>query len=370
MEQILIRFSANKILHYALALCLLSSLFPFVVYGKYIALAVMLVMTLVNIYKGICLPLLLFWAWAMLCSVVNGVWGTRDVAWTIVMLSATPMLGQSRISADVFKALLRLLPLFVLANIVARLLNINYFHILFNEPRLYCFSGLTYHPQWLGAFTGLACIYLYYHVSQQFASTQRGMSLRNVLLIALFLLSIELGILAASRSALLATAISIAFITFMTSKNIKSFISVIGVILGIVVLLICIYPHSLDMIIRKQLDQVSMGFSRADLWLEQINLILANTFFGTGLVNGESGNGWFAVASKTGIIGIVLFCYGVYGCYKKIKAHLFFNKVLHASVIIYLLIHCCFEGYILTPGYLMCWVFWRSISSLFILKKR
>lgn len=370
MEQILIKLSSSKILHYALALCLLSSLFPFVVYGKYIALSAMGVMALVNIYKGICLPLLLFWAWAMLCSVVNGVWGMRDVAWTIVMLSATPMLGQSRISADVFKALLRLLPLFVLANIVARLLNINYFHILFNEPRLYCFSGLTYHPQWLGAFTGLASIFLYYKISSIRTSTTKGKTWRNALIVILFLLSIELGILAASRSALLATAISIAYITYMTSKNLKRFLSVIGLMFAVVVLLICLYPHSLDMIIRKQLDQVSMGFSRADLWLEQIKLILANPFFGMGLVNGESGNGWFAIASKTGIIGIVLFCYGIYGCYKNIKARLGSGEdnILQYSVMIYLFLHCCFEGYILTPGYLMCWVLWSEIGIMLIRK--
>lgn len=370
MEQILINLSSSKILHYALALCLLSSLFPFVVYGKYIALVAMGVMVFVNTYKGLCWSLLLFWAWAMLCSGVNGVWGTRDVAWTMVMLSATPMLGQSRISADVFKALLRLLPLFVLANIVARLLNINYFHILFNEPRLYCFSGLTYHPQWLGAFTGLACIYLYYKISSFRSFIPKGKSWRNALVVILFLLSIELGILAASRSALLATAISISFITFMTSKNVMRFWGVIGLIFAVVALLICLYPHSLDMIIRKQLDQVSMGFSRADLWSEQLTLVFTNPIFGTGLITGESGNGWFAVASKTGVVGFVLISFVVFYCCKKIIARLFFNKVLHASVIIYLLIHCCFEGYILTPGYLMCWVFWCSLSCLFILKER
>lgn len=364
MEQVIGRIASNRALHYILALCLLSSLFPFVVHGKYIALAAMGVMALLNTYKGWIVALLAFWAWAMICSIVNGVWGLRDVAWTIVLLGATPMLGQSKISMDVLKALVRLLPLFVFANLVAYILNINYFYILYQEPNKFCFSGLTSHPQWLGAFTGLACVYTYYHAVIQ----NKGERFMGIIRIAFFLMSIELALLAGSRAALLSAGVTIALMTFLTCSSISDFIRKSGVVLFLLVCLLPVFMQSVEMIEVKQMAQDYIGMSRTNLWLEQLHLIKDNPFFGTGLIGGETGNGWLAVVSKTGVLGAVLMIALMFSTIKKIKRNISVvcDSLMLTCVFIYLIIHSCFEGYIYTPGYLGCWVFWGCVGRLMI----
>lgn len=368
MEQVIERITSYRVLYYILALCLLSSLFPFVFYGKYIALTAMVVMALLNSYKGWDIALLAFWIWAMICSVINGVWGLRDVAWTIVLLSATPMLGQSKVSGDVFKALVRLLPLFVFANLVAYILNINYFYILYQEPNKFCFSGLTSHPQWLGAFTGLACVYTYYHAVIQ----NKGERFMGIIRIAFFLMSIELALLAGSRAALLSAGVTIALMTFLTCNNISDFIRKSGVVLFLLVCLLPVFMQSVEMIEVKQMAQDYIGMSRTNLWLEQLHLIKDNPFLGTGLIGGETGNGWLAVASKTGLFGVGLMIILLFFIIKQIKQNISieYDFILFVCIFIYLIIHCCFEGYILTPGYLMCWFFWKSFATNMYKKKR
>lgn len=364
MGQIIEKVAAYRVLHYILALCLLSSLFPFVVYGKYIALGAMIVMTLLNSYKGWNGVLLVFWAWAMICSLINGVWGLRDVAWIIVLLSATPMLGQSIVSGDILKALVRLLPLFVFVNLIAYILDINYFYILYQEPNKFCFSGLTSHPQWLGAFTGLACVYTYYYA----VIKKNGDRFRCVMAVVFFLMSVELGLLAGSRAALLSAGVTIALMTFLTCDSIYDFLRKSGVVLILLVCFIPVFMQSVEMIEVKQIAQNYIGLSRTNLWLAQLQLIKDNLFFGTGLIGGETGNGWLAVASKTGVLGAVLMITLMFSVIKHIKRNISVvnDSLMLVCIFMYLVIHCCFEGYIYTPGYLGCWMFWGCVGKLMI----
>ncbi len=291
MGQIIEKVASYRVLHYILALCLLSSLFPFVVYGKYIALAAMVIMALLNTYKRWNAVFLAFWIWAMVCSGVNGIWGLRDVAWTVVLLSATPMLGQSKISLEVLKALFSILPLFVFANLVAYIYNVNYFYILYQEPNKFCFSGLTSHPQWLGAFTGLACVYTYYHA----VIKKKGDRFRSVMAIVFFLMSVELALLAGSRAALLSAGVTIALMIFFTYDSIYDFLRKSGVVLILLVCLIPVFMQSVEMIEVKQIAQNYIGLSRTNLWFAWLLLVVEHPFFGDGRIGGEAGIGWLVV---------------------------------------------------------------------------
>lgn len=368
MVGLLEKIASFRILHYVLALCLISSLFPFVENGKYISLAAMVVIASINKFRGRNYFLLLFWCWAMICSIINGIWGEREIAWTIVMLSATPMLGESRISLEVFKALFRLLPLFVCINLVAYIFDINYFYILYQEPNRFCFSGLTSHPQWLGAFTGLASVFTYYHA----VIKKNGDRLRGVLAIVFFLMSVELGLLAGSRAALLSAAISIVLMTFLTCENVYDFLKRSSVVLVMLVFLMPIFFQSVEMIELKQLTQSYLGLSRRLLWENQIEIFKTNPFFGTGLIGGETGNGWLAVASKTGAIGVVLMIFIIISAVvKTIRTYsLDGDTLMPVCIFIYLLFHGCFEGYILTPGFLGCYIFWSCIGVLLSYNRR
>lgn len=362
MKDILSKIAYHNTTCYILAICLLSSLFPFVEYGKYVALSAMVLMALANTYKGYNITLIALWVWAMISSIVNGIYETRNIAWLIVLLSATPMLGYSRISYNVLKAFCKLLPLFVLANLIAHVLDINYFYILYKEPNKFCFSGLTSHPQWLGAFTGLACVYTYYHA----VIKTKGDRLRGVMAIVFFLMTVELGLLAGSRAALLSATITIGLMTFLTRGSLYDFIRRVGAILTLSVFLMPMFIQSVEMIEVKQMAQDAIGMSRANLWSEQLQLIKDNPIFGTGLIGGETGNGWLAVASKTGIPGAVFMLLVLYSVIRKSKelCSISNENLVLVCMFTYLAVHSCFEGYIFTPGYLGCWIFWTCIGSI------
>lgn len=369
MEELLNKISSKRVLHIVLALGLLSSLFFVYKFGRYIALLAMVVMVLLNTFKGKNIPLLLFFVWAMICSILNGVWGQRDILWAIVMLAATPMLGQSRVAFIVFKALFRLLPFFVISNLIAYLLDINVYYIFFNEENQnkFCFSGLTLHPQWLGAFSGIACVYFYYLALINKKDNRR----RGVMAIIFFVMSVELGLLAGSRAALLAAGITIVLMTMFASDGVYDFLrrSV-----TVFVLLLCFAPifmQSIYMIEVKQFAQDTIGMSRAILWHEQFQLIKDSPFFGIGLVGRETGNGWLAVASNTGVVGALFMIVILFVFTKKAISALsgdgkYFMPV---CVFIYLCIHSCFEGYILSPGYLCCYIFWSCIGIILSIKE-
>lgn len=362
IEHNLFKLFSSKIGTILLALGLYSSLLPFVRYGNYIAVGVMAVIALFNRFDRLNIPILCFWSWAVLCSVINLVYGIRDVAWTILLFSTMPLLGATTLSVMVLKKMFHLLPLFVLLNLLAYLLDINYFYILYHEPNKFCFSGLTWHPQWLGAMTGLACVYTYYYALVR----KSGRKYHGIVSIAFFLMSVELALLAGSRSALMSAGASIFLMTFFTCENITDFLRKIGIIIILFILLYPIFLQSIEMIEVKQIAQSYIGLSRSHLWMQQLLLIRDNPFFGIGLVGGESGNGWLAVAAQTGLLGFVLILNIAYCCYRKIRIHISENRdVLFLScILLYLIIHGCFEGYILTPGYIMCWIFWACVGGI------
>lgn len=345
-----------------LALGLYSSLFPVVKYGNYLAVCVMAVIAMINRFDRLNIPILCFWLWAVSCSVINGVCGIRDVAWTILLFSTIPLLGETRLSGAVLRKMFQMLPLFVALNLLAYLLDINYFYILYHEPNKFCFSGLTWHSQWLGAMTGLACVYTYYYAVVK----RRGEKFHGIVSIAFFLMSVELALLAGSRSALVSASASIILMTLFTCESLKDFLRKTCIVIVLVLLLYPIFLQSVEMIEIKQTAQNQFGLSRSRLWMEQLMLIMNNPLFGIGLVGGESGNGWLAVAAQTGLVGFVLILNVAYRCYRQIKNCLYTNKnaLFLCCISLYLIIHGCFEGYILTPGYVMCWIFWACVGGI------
>lgn len=102
-----------------------------------------------------------------------------------------------------------------------------------------------------------------------------------------------------------------------------------------------------------------------------MQLIIDNPFFGTGLIGGETGNGWLAVASKTGIPGFFLMFIMLFSVIRQIKEYQLITpkSKMVVCIFVYLMIHSCFEGYIYTPGYLGCWMFWGCVGYLMNIEK-
>lgn len=327
-----------------------------------LSIGVMLYMSSKNTFKGYNIHILLFCLWTMMCSLVNGVWGERDFSWLILMMSVTPMVGMSKLKDVIVRLVFSLLPLLLVFNIVTYLFGINLYRLIFPDKIEFCFSGVTAHPQWLGAITGLTCVYAYYN-----ALLKRNRNVFHIVgAVAMFLMSVELGLLAGSRSALLAVALTVVVMTVLSIKHISSIWKTEGLILFFMIIMIPLFMQSTELIEHKQNVQEQIGFSRASLWTEQWMLFKSHLLFGTGMVGGESGSSWLAVASQTGVIGLGLLLNVLYQCFRRAGSYIAANNdsFLYMSILLYIMIHGVFEGYILNPGYIMCWFFWVCVGYL------
>lgn len=352
---------AKKFVFLLMTLSLLMSLSPVGKGINVLSIATMLYMVRNNTFKGYNFHILLFCLWAMICSFVNGVWGERCISWMILLLSTTPMLGMSKLKDTIVKLVFSLLPLLLFFNILTYLFGINLYRLVFPDKIEFCFSGVTAHPQWLGAITGLTCVYAYYNAILK----RKKDKYHTAFSVVVFLLAIELGLLAGSRSALLAVAITIGIMTIVSIRHISSFWKTEGFIFVLMILMIPLFMQSTELIEHKQNVQEQIGFSRSSLWAEQWMLFKSHLLFGTGMVGGESGSSWLAVASQTGIVGFGLLLNVLFQCYRKSKSSITYNDtLLYVSILLFIMIHGVFEGYILNPGYLMCWFFWVCVGYL------
>lgn len=353
---------SSKVVHILIALCLLMTLCPVGKGVNVLSIAAMLYMVCKNTCKGLNIHILMFCLWTMICSLVNGVWGGRDISWVILLMSVTPMIGMSKLKDTIVRIVFSLLPLLLVFNILTYIFGINLYRLVYPDNLEFCFSGVTAHPQWLGAITGLTCVYAYYCVLLK----KNKDKLHNLWAVVMFLASIELGLMAGSRAALMAVAVTVGIMTILSIKHISSFWKTEGFIVVLIILMIPLFLQSTEFIEHKQNVQEQIGSSRANLWGEQWRLFKSHLLFGTGMIEGETGSSWLAVAAQTGLIGFGLLVNVLCQCFLNIERTIVNNDetLMFVSILMYIMIHGVFEGYILNPGYIMCWFFWVCIGYL------
>ena len=190
----------------------------------------------------------------------------------------------------------------------------------------------------------------------------------------LLVLSLFTGVSAASRSALLASIVGCVFILYIRSSSKIVFIK--RMIIVVFLALACIpYFDSERMSNKMEAQMASKETSRDFLWKERFEEIEDSPFFGVGFATSgtqnkivgrmETGSGWLTVMSQTGLLGFIFLCLILKSAIiRKRKSYREGYLLLYSAEFLFLCIHSFFEGYLYTPGYNLCFLFWLLLGVI------
>ena len=241
------------------------------------------------------------------------------------------------------------------------------------------FSALFGHSMWLGAANGLSNIVILWWL------LNAGSRSKKLFFILWLLASIFVSVISASRSALAASCVSMFFLLWVVSKNLKSVVKKMTIVFLLVVVLLPFYYQSADRMIAKFQYQIeNQETSRNELVGLRLTEFISSPLWGVGVTvhinpdtgdwevgRMESGSGWLSILSQTGLLGFFVMAVIIFKIIQRIRRSISFHGQfqLLSAIWIYLLLHSCFEGYILTPGYYLCVLFWGILGLLYSYQK-
>lgn len=366
-----------------MALMVVASVFATISYGQYTYFAAMGVLfvycALKNQYfEGIFAFLLV---WILFGMMMNNVFPVQYAYFVLMIACASPMFSSYK--AFVFRtkllyALCIILPLVTLANLYAYQIGVNMYVEIMTLERVaaYNFSGYLHHPMWLAAINGMSNVSLLYLFYRQKDS---NWWIKGVF-IGLLVLSLYLSVVAASRAALAASLLAMAAMVYLESKTSGKLIRSI-IVVGILAYLFIpfITSDSTAMQTKVNAEERGEASSRDVAWGNRIDEFKESPLWGIGFATGktldgwktsgtlETGSGWLAILSQTGLVGVLLFLVFI----KRSVVTIDEIKeeggllVLFACVFVYLCAHSVFEGYIYTAGYCPCMFFWLTLSFFY-----
>lgn len=169
----------------------------------------------------------------------------------------------------------------------------------------------------------------------------------------------------------MASACSMLILCFIKAQNYKKlflYATIIGAV--IVISLPFYYEKSGRMQAKIENGRGQKYGSRTMLFQSGLNHFKENIFLGSGFATAyygnkkvvgrlESGSGWLSILFQTGFIGLFI----VIKLLVRLRRSIPYIKrdyrlLLFFSCFIFLCLHSCFEGYILTSGYYLCILFW------------
>jgi hypothetical protein len=235
------------------------------------------------------------------------------------------------------------------------------------------FNGILAHSMLLAPYAGMgACFF-----SIKFLEGK----LKSLFLILLCMIPL---LLAGSRAAVLSFIISyiFIFISFVNTRHVISRVPVIFTALLIIFILFTLatgsfYNYIQDSDYTQTLLNKGLKNTRVDSWNRGIKDFFTKPLLGVGvgvsennmseIINGnalvEPGSSYLAVLAMTGITGslcmILLIIKLLKGKYNKIQ-----ENIEVYAILIFLLVHGQFEGWILSAGSSLCFVFWLSLGRL------
>lgn len=310
-----------------------------------------------------------------LSNVLNLVFDIRYFNFLFLLFVCCPLLPSSKnliFKIKLLYVLFYVVIFFTIVNLYCYYAGINLAQILYkDQASINDFSGIMVHPMWLSAFAGLSTVVSFYF----FLSSNKKNE--KILYLVFMLISIFVTVLGASRIALISSFIVILLMLFLYERNKKNILKYIFllVILGGIS-----YPLYLKNASRMQMKidaQKDRGVnSRQKIWDDRISEFEYSPIWGVGfatqLSDGESitgrmesGSGWLSVISQTGLLGFFSLLVIIKRAIKRwtyIKQNR--NLFLFYGVFMYLCIHSIAEGYILTAGYYLCFLFWLVLDVL------
>lgn len=318
--------------------------------------------------------------WITFSAILNSVVSSKVAAFMLVLLCATPIVSSYKVflfRGKFLYAVLMLLPIVTVLNLYAYYKGINYFlQLNYNVSELNV-SGFTLHPMQLGAINGASNIVLVYLL---FKAKEHGHKWWMIPILALLVASVFLSVLAASRSALVASLIGMLGLVFVFAISSGSLMKNAVVI---AILTFAVMPIMKDGSLQmkmKTLNEKVEGSSRSVAWNKRFEEFKRSPVFGIGfataydiskgeVVTGtvETGSGWLTVLSQTGLIGAFIILAMILKCYVPLS-ELKDDRgvlVLFSCELLYFCLHSIFEGYIFTPGYCTCLCFWLLVGFMY-----
>lgn len=264
-------------------------------------------------------------------------------------------------------------------------------------------AGATTQSMTMGPIAGITLIYAIYGFLQ---NLKKKGAFKYVYLI-LAAIAFIMVLLARSRTALVASVIGVFSIIIFLSGFRKGALN--KALPGIIVIFICSIPlwnkYSGSIVEKNEvaIDNGSMTSSRDALWDYRIEEFKSKPIFGIGFsyiakepnyknipsprfahVNAlnkhersffsaqsiEPGSSWLAVLSMTGIFGFVTFFIIYFSALKTVKILASINKPnpiysLYAGILIFFGLHMIAEGYVLSAGNIMCYIFWLLLGTIY-----
>lgn len=304
-------------------------------------------------------------------SVLNSCLSARLVVFVFVVIITCGLLKgeeNQEMRADVFTAILDLIFVVNIFNIYAYFAGVNYYDGKYIGFKDY-FSGYTPHPMWLAVVAGVANIV---NVKRFVEAEEKWV---KAVMVGVILLTIFLQITAGSRAGLLAT---VAGILVYLKTYIQNMPKVIGYVVEATVVVFLFSPLLMSdagLLQEKVYTQDLDDNSRTGLWGARIDEFLSSPLFGIGFARGyvngalvegrlETGSGWLAVLSQTGIFAFICIVGVVFSIFRSIGDKYLENKELFLGVFVFLCVHSMFEGYLYTSFYMPCLLFWLLAGIL------
>lgn len=235
------------------------------------------------------------------------------------------------------------------------------------------FSAFFPHPMWLGAALGLSNIVLAWLVfsvkNKIFAWTYA----------VLLLLSVYLSVVAASRSAFFASVIAMFIFIVLKLHDLKK-IFFAGIIISVIAVALLPFYIIGSKRMQDKFDKSQGKYgSRTELFDAGLSTFERRPLLGQGFAvkyntegeksvgRMETGSGWLSILTQTGLLGFIIVCLLVLKV-RKVFPYLFIDNklLLYFSSFLYLCLHSCFEGYLLTVGYYPGVMFWTLLGFLHV----
>lgn len=310
-----------------------------------------------------------------LSCVINDVWDLRLLLFLGVLLVSTPILNSYRIflfRERLLFVFLLTFPIISLAALYCYFAGIN-MGINLEDGSFHDFAAFFSISMSLAAAIGIANVVISWILLQ---SKKR---LWQLICIVMLSMSFFISVVSASRSALAASFLSLLFLFLFSSQNIRRTLRRIMIIVVFACVSFPYYaPYTGRIQDKFEVNEGNRFGSRTEAWITSFNHYKNNPVFGYGFAVSyhdygrtvgrvETGSGWLSILFQTGILGAVI----MFMLMNKTRATLKYVRhdkklLLFFSVFVYLCLHSCFEGYILTSMLYMCLLFWFILGYLHV----
>lgn len=252
------------------------------------------------------------------------------------------------------------------------------------------FGGLTPMSMLLGPITAIGCVYLLYVLLFK----ENVLKKYRLLLFLGCLSCFFCTMLSASRIALVALVIgALALLFFYSKGRLNKFIGITLVLSLVFTFTYPLHSHFSEKVLEKQTLNIKSGnmfSSRQEKWDNRVTEFKNSPLLGIGFCaispelekrymnrQGvvEPGNSWLAVASMTGLIGLIPFILITISTSIRLFKQAMYsddtNSILLFSLLMVVYVHMMAEGYVLAGGAYMCFFFWLllGVSYMYIPQK-